>query len=183
MTIPDIVTRAKISQYLAVNAITKGGLNGGGIPSYLPELILEVRKNVEWMYAKDPSDPALVGIGNYLYAITGKFGLQASYLVNTGGSIAGVGVGTGAFRAPLIGVVGRGTIDDPTTGLTDFQSNKLIGLGRTNNNEIQIVIGVTIQWNFGDNKSFDFNSTTGTIYLGNGNTWIYGSGLYVDRNQ
>lgn len=183
MTIPDIIVRAKISQYLAVNAITKGGLNGGGIPSFLPLLIYEVRKNVEWMYAKNPSDSYLVGVANYLYALTGKFGLQASYLVNTGGSIAGVGTGTGAFRAPLIGVVGRGTADDPTTGLTYFQSDKLIGLGRTNNNEIQIVIGVTIQWNFGDNKSFDFNSSTGTIYLGNGNVWIAASGLYVDRNQ
>lgn len=183
MTVPDIIIRAKISQYLAVNSITKSGLSGGGTPSYLSELIYQIRKNVEWMYAKDPTDPYLVGIAKYLYAITGKFGLQASYFINSGGSIAGVGTSTGAFRPPLIGVVGRGTADDPIAGLTYFQSPKLIGLGSTNNNEIAIVIDVTILWNFGDNVGFDYNPTTGFIYLRYGNTWTTGSGLYVDRNQ
>ncbi len=184
MTIPDKIVRAEISQYLAINAITKGGLNGGGIPAHLPSLIYQIRKSVEWMYAKNPSYISLLGLSDFLFAITGGFGLQASYLVNSGGSIAGVGIGVGGYRGPLIGIVGRGTIDDPIAGTTTFQSDKLIGLGSTNNGKIQIVIGVTIQWNFGDNKSFDYDPILGTINLSyGGNTWIEGSGLYVDRNQ
>ncbi len=184
MTIPDIIIRAEISQYLSVIAITKGGLNGSGIPSHLPSLIYQVRKNVAWMWLKNPSDPALIGMGNYLYAITGRFGLEASYRVNSGGTVAGVGADQG-LRSPLIGVVGNGGPYDPVAGESTFQNGKLVGLGSTNNGQIQIVIGVTIQWNFGDNKSFEFDSVTGIIDLSYipGNTFIAGSGIYVDCNQ
>ncbi len=184
MTIPDIIIRAEISQYLAVIAITKGGLKGSGIPSHLPSLLYQVRKNVTWMWLNNPSDSNLIGVGNYLYALTGRFGLQASYLINSGGTIAGVGADQG-IRSPLIGVVGNGGAFDPVAGATTFKNGKLVGLGSANNGKIEIVIGVTIMWNFGDNKSFEFDSVTGTIDLSyiEGNTFIAGSGIYVDCNQ
>ncbi len=90
MTIPQIIIRAKISQWIAVTAIHKGGVFGGGIPSHLPSLIYQVRKSVERIQDLDPTDDYLLGNANYLYALCGRFGLQASYYINAGGSVAGV---------------------------------------------------------------------------------------------
>lgn len=87
MTIPQIIIRAKISQYLAVIAIRKGGLFGNGIPSFLPSLLYQVRKSVERMYAYSPTEENLIGNANYLYALCGKFGVQANYLINAGGIV------------------------------------------------------------------------------------------------
>jgi len=87
MTIPQIILRAEISQYLAVIAIKRGGAFGGGIPANLPQLIYEVRKTVSRVYDLDPTNSTLTNTSNYLYALCGQFGLQAEYLQNTGGSI------------------------------------------------------------------------------------------------
>lgn len=88
MTIPQIIIRAKISQFLAVIAIEKGGLFGNGIPTFLPSLLYQVRKSVERMYALSPTEENLLGNANYLYALCQKFGLQASYITHAGGIIS-----------------------------------------------------------------------------------------------
>lgn len=87
ITIPQIILRAEISQFLAVIAIQKGGLFGKGTPSFLPELIYQVRKSLSRMYNLDPTEEHLVGIGNYLYKTCGIYGMRASYLINSGGVI------------------------------------------------------------------------------------------------
>lgn len=87
MTIPDIIIRAKISQYLSACSIRRDGLAGGGTPAYLPNLIKQVREDVEDIYNLDPTNDYLVGVANYLYALCGGFGLQASYLINSGRSV------------------------------------------------------------------------------------------------
>lgn len=87
LSIPQIILRAEISQYLAVNAIQRGGLFGGGIPSHLPELLYMVRKSVARMYNLDPTEANLIGNANYLYTLCGKFGIYASYLISSGGAI------------------------------------------------------------------------------------------------
>lgn len=88
--------------------------------------------------------------------------------------------------APLIGIVDGGGGDDPVSGGSTFTSTKLIGLGASNGNKITIQIDGINQTNFGTNQSFTFDAATGEIdldYLGSGNQWIAGSGLYVDLNQ
>lgn len=87
MTVPQIILRAEISEYLAVNAIYKGGIWGGGTPSYLPSLIRQVRISVSRVYDLEPSNDYLTGNANYLLTLCGKFGLYASYLISSGGSI------------------------------------------------------------------------------------------------
>ena len=90
MTIPQITLRAEISEYLAVLSIKKSGLYGGGTPSHLPSLIYQVRKSVSRVYDLDPTNEYLIGNANYLFALCGGFGIRASYLINSGGSIASV---------------------------------------------------------------------------------------------
>lgn len=94
--------------------------------------------------------------------------------------------GSAAAIPPLTGIVDGGGADDPVSGQSIFQSNKLIGLGSTNGGKIQIVIDDVIQSNYGQNKSFEFDNVTGEIdldYNGSGNTWITSSGLYINLNQ
>lgn len=110
------------------------------------------------------------------------------------GATGGVGVGKYALRTwgdlkacvtsvvipPLIGVVDGGGADDPISGNTPFQDNKLTGLGATNAGRIQIVVDDILYTNFGTNVNFSFDPTTGTI---TGFFWITGAGLYIDLNQ
>jgi len=100
MTIPQILLRAEISQYLAQISIIKGGVYGGGTPAYLPSLIYDVRKSVERVYTLDPTNSALIKIANYLEAICGAYWGRASFLVNTGGSIPATS-NTTFFGAPV----------------------------------------------------------------------------------
>ena len=64
---------------------------------------------------------------------------------------------------PYIGVVDRGNPTDPVSGTSTFQDSSLIGLGTTNNGDIQMVIDDVLMSTFGLNSSFAYDSTTGTI--------------------
>lgn len=113
------------------------------------------------------------------------------------GAMGGVGAGQYALRSwaylkncivgtvipPYVGVVDRGNPTDPVSGTSTFQSNSLIGLGSSNNFSIQIVYSEVLRSSFGDNQSFTYNSTTGTIVLNNGELFYTGATLWVDRNQ
>ena len=103
MTIPNIIIRAEISQYLALLAIKRGGAFGGGIPANLPLLLYEVRRNVSRMYDLDPTNDTIIKTSNYLYALCGAFGLQAQYLQSTGGSVPAPS-GTTLYGYPIQGI-------------------------------------------------------------------------------
>jgi len=112
MTIPQIILRAEISEYLAVLGIKKGGLYGGGTPSHLPSLIYQVRKSVSRVYDLDPTNEYLVGNANYLFALCGGFGIRASYLINSGGSIPSTS-GVTLYGHPVSGTY-TATVDGET---------------------------------------------------------------------
>jgi hypothetical protein len=185
MTVPQILVRAKISEYLATISIAKSGIFGGGVPSHLPMLIYQVRKSIEWMYDSDPDNDYLVGNANYLYALCGKFGLQASYLIDLGGSVAGA-VANNGFRLPYIGVAGRGYSDDPVVGESSVQSDDLMGLGISNPGRNYGLISLTYNsftmQNFGNNPQFTYNPTTGELSFPS-LTFAADDSIYVDRNQ
>lgn len=87
---------------------------------------------------------------------------------------------------PLVFVVDRGQPDDPVSGTSIWQNNKLKGLGAANNNFISIMLDSGIITNYGANKNMEYNATTGTIdlaYNGNNAQWNAGSGGSVDLNQ
>jgi len=76
---------AKVSEYLALNAIAKGGLSGGGQDINLPRKLYAIRKNVEWLYDLDSSDETLIPTGNYLLALCAPYNMQAANIISAGG--------------------------------------------------------------------------------------------------
>lgn len=90
-----------------------------------------------------------------------------------------------AAKLPLIGVVDRGGVNDPVSGLNTFQSDLLIGLSP----EIKIEVDDQTMSSFGQNKSFDYFRGTGTIIFTAGYVWPVpedgqpGSTLWVNLNQ
>lgn len=88
-------------------------------------------------------------------------------------------------KLPLKAIVGRGGTNDPVSGSSVWQNNLLKGLGLTSNNEIQIFVSDVPLSNYGENITFYYDPIAGTIDINNGtgNTWIGGSGIYVDLNQ
>lgn len=92
----------------------------------------------------------------------------------------------GTDVAPYVGVVDRGNPNDPVSGTSIFQSDLLIGLGASNNGDVQIVYAEVLRSSFAENVSFNFDPTTGTIdlnYNGSGERWNPNSSLWIDRNQ
>jgi len=83
--VADIIKIAKVSQYLSEVAIRKNILIGGNLDPRLPVIIYDVRKDVEFMYDMNPSEPSLVETSNYLYWLCGEFALQAQYVIAQGG--------------------------------------------------------------------------------------------------
>ncbi len=84
-TTVNTILWAEISQYLAANAVQKGGLYGGGINPQLSRILYIERKSVAWKYAYDPTATDLVGTRNYLYWLCGSFNLLAKAIADGGG--------------------------------------------------------------------------------------------------
>lgn len=90
LTVADIIDYAKLCQYISSNAIQNDGLYGGGEDYLLPRKLYCVRKNVEWLYDRDPSDSTLFETSRYLYALCNKYIFKAKSIVNHGGSVSPV---------------------------------------------------------------------------------------------
>jgi len=87
---------------------------------------------------------------------------------------------------PLVFEVDGGNPDDPVSGTSIWQNNKLKGLGASNGNRISIVLDSGIVTNYGTNQNMYYDHVAGEIdlnYNGNNNTWQAGSGGSVDLNQ
>lgn len=86
LTTPQIISIAKISEYLSANEIGRGSLFGKKLDERHPRLLYTERKSLEWMYSNEPTDDSLLEVGNYVYALCGKYGLQAQKILElTGG--------------------------------------------------------------------------------------------------
>lgn len=102
-TIPNIISIAKISQYLAANAIAKAGLFGGGKDRLLPQKLYNIRKSVSFFYDLDPDDDNLVKTANYLYALCAPYLLEAQVILGLGnaGVVAGGGGTSTSVQSPI----------------------------------------------------------------------------------
>jgi len=89
-TIASIVSIYPVAQYLATIDIQKKGLYGGGVDLQLPEKIRNIGMSVERVYNDDPTDATLTTTANYLYALMGKYGMQAQAVTGIAGSVAGI---------------------------------------------------------------------------------------------
>lgn len=98
----NVITIAKICEYLSANDIDKKGLYGGGIDLSLSNKIYNIRKSLEWYYNKciedqyvfdstfDPTfgnpvsnsnEETLYKVSNYLYALCAPYNLQAQLIL------------------------------------------------------------------------------------------------------
>ena len=81
-TIPTIIQIAKISQYLAANdSAQSSALVGSYLDTRLPRMLYMERKAVELRYDLDPTDSTLTDTANYLWALCGKYQLQAQAIL------------------------------------------------------------------------------------------------------
>lgn len=84
----------------------------------------------------------------------------------------------------LKGEVGAGGINDPVAGQPIFQHDSLIGMGASNGGKISILIAEGLFSSYGNNKSFDFDPSTGTIDLTyGGNNFNQGDSISINLNQ
>lgn len=97
---------AEISQYLAANATAKNMmLNGGDTVPSLSRKIYIVRKALAWKYAVDPTDESINDVALYLYAICGRFIIDAKRILGRGQSGQVINPSTGTtvtIETPVI---------------------------------------------------------------------------------
>src|ERR1700743_847577 len=78
-----IIKVAKISQYLYNRAIYGAKFyNSQPLDERKPELLYVIRKDVEWIFETNPSDPSLPFTGEYLFGLCAPFTQQALQIVN-----------------------------------------------------------------------------------------------------
>ncbi len=83
-TVEEKIKIAKICQYLAARDVRNGSLFGATLNPVLPQILYIERKSVEWGFDKNPDDPILVGVSNYLYSLCNNC-LEAAQISNLGG--------------------------------------------------------------------------------------------------
>lgn len=81
-TIPEILSIAKVGQYLAFNDVDNANfMRGGALDNRLPIMIACERMCIQWVYDVEPSNLTLRGTSNYLYDLLGPFALQAENII------------------------------------------------------------------------------------------------------
>lgn len=95
-TISDIITIAKISQYLSGDDMASGALYGARKNPMLPLQLYNERKAVEYRYSYEgiatgnmPSI-SLSQTANYLYSLCDKYGFYALSVLSAGGNLPGI---------------------------------------------------------------------------------------------
>ena len=120
-----IIELAKICEYLSsYDILLDSGLYGGSLNKKLSQEIYETRKSLEWMYSQDTNDTNIVLVGDYLYALCGKYIAPAQIIL-------GYGSGGGTIITPStpIGTI-QFTVDGsqpyaPTNGQTQYNNPTL----------------------------------------------------------
>lgn len=86
----EVVETYPIALYLSVIDINKRGLNGGGTDINLPMKMYSIGTSVVNRYNQDPTDETLTATCNFLFAIMGKYWVQAQAIIGSGsaGSVA-----------------------------------------------------------------------------------------------
>lgn len=85
LPVTTIIAIAKVSQYLAANAKSKGALFGTPVTPDTAKILYMERKAVEWLYNLDSSDDTLRLTANYLYSLCRGYNLQALNIISSGG--------------------------------------------------------------------------------------------------
>jgi hypothetical protein len=89
-TIPETILNGELSVPLAANDNSKGNLFGNRLSNPTsPVTIAMVTDALSWMYESTGSytDAEMTAVANYLIWLMGKYGLQASNITGSGGSV------------------------------------------------------------------------------------------------
>lgn len=158
LPIPSIISLSKICQYLSAYDVTLDtALNGGSLNNGLPRQIYQTRKNVEWMYSQDPTNSSLVFVGDYLYALCGRYiSVAKTILGSQGGIPINPSISTNAyvFRQILLNV--DGSSGEPIAGTYVYQNADLIQAAQL----FQLTINGQIQY---EGTNFTFEPLIGKI--------------------
>ena len=84
-SVSEIISIAKICQYLSYVDILRSKVYSGTVDHELPRKLYCVRKSVEWLFALDPTDETLIGTGNCLYALCAPYSGLAEIIMSSGG--------------------------------------------------------------------------------------------------
>lgn len=117
-SVPQIITIAKISQYLSKIDVSKGNLFGKRVASNTPQILYMERKAVEWLYDLDPTDSTLTLTANYLYSLCRGYNLQASNISGGGGSVSPIIPTTPPTPYQFIVAASGNIINDGETSVT-----------------------------------------------------------------
>ena len=161
--ISDIISIAKISEYLAQNDANKGSLFGPRIAPITAQILYVERTGIEYIYNLDPQNSTLTLTGNYLLSLCRGYNLRAQKILdeNGGGSVSPINPATAP--TPLQFEVGNDTLI--FTGATYCAIPQFVGYN------LLFVRGGVPQTtvNQGDGASYyswDKNTGTFTMYPG-----------------
>ena len=102
-------------------------LNGGTLNSSLPRQIYQTRKNVEWMYSQNPTESTLVEVGNYLYALCGRYISKAKTILGSQGGIPiNPSISTNAYAFSQLLLTVDGQSGSPVAGTYVYQNAALV---------------------------------------------------------
>jgi len=76
---------APLAEVYAANAIARGALFSPYTDPRLALMIYMERKALEWKLSYEADDTDVYDVGNYVWAICGKFGLKAQATITSGG--------------------------------------------------------------------------------------------------
>ena len=88
MTVTQIMDIWPIAMYLSANDIQNRRSNSGAVDITLPQKIYSIGTAVQRIYDAGSTDDTLPQTARYLYALCGKYGLQASVVTQTAGSVS-----------------------------------------------------------------------------------------------
>ena len=158
LPLSTIINLSKICQYLSSYDVTLDtALNGGSLNNELPRQIYQTRKNVEWMYANNPNDSSLVLVGDYLYALCGRYISVAKTILGSQGGIPinpSLSVNAYVFRQILLNV--NGGTNEPVAGTYVYQNAALIQASQL----YQLTINGSVQY---EGTNFTFEPLIGKI--------------------
>lgn len=125
--ISEIIALSKICQYISsYDANIDTALNGDSLNSNLGREIYQTRRNVEWMYQNNSSDTNLVLVGDYLYALCGKYISSAEVILGYGGG--GVIITPSNPISTIQFSVDGGQPYAPTNGQTQYNNPTLANI-------------------------------------------------------
>jgi len=149
----DYINIGKVSTYLSRADVSKGSLFGARIAGRNPQLPLTLAMetdSVNWIYEYDSTYSDLTVTTRYLYALCGKYGVQAIPIITGGG-------GGSVTPVSPTGYIYSEISDTITTGGSTYTNTLLVG-----GTDLTFVI-LNNQLLSVANGDFTFSSASGTL--------------------